>query len=727
MKEDKRAWAHTPNKDGKPQYLEEHLRGVAERCQQFASGFDAGSAAFYAGLIHDIGKADTVFQRYLEECHRRKLQGLSAPRACVDHKTAGALLAADSAPLLSFALLGHHGGLPEWGHLRNAVAKAGDKRAAAHSFAETLGLTGTMPGIPDFVKNGDATTWEFFTRMLFSALVDADYLDTEAHFEPVQAASRGECTSIDDLWPLLEASQRDLMAGASSTTVNAVRAEILQQCVEAARQPQGMFRLTVPTGGGKTRSGLAFALRHAQEHHLNRVIVAIPYTSIIDQTAQVYRDIFGPDNVLEHHSAVEFSSGTDEEEDELAVRQRLTCENWNAPIVVTTTVQLFDSLFSCKPSRCRKLHNLARSVLLLDETQTLPVELLTPILSALRELASHYRTSIVLSTATQPALEGNSQYLRGLQDVREIIPEPERYFHMLQRVHYDIRPEKITWEQLAVEMRQHPQVLTVVNARKHALALFDVLADPNALHLSTLMCPTHRREVIEEIKRRLRDGEECRVVSTQVVEAGVDLDFPVVYRAIAPLDRIVQAAGRCNREGRLEYGRVIVFEPEDGGIPRGAYRAGMDESKKILSRPGLDLDAPATFREYFQCLWQDCSTDAKGIQPLRESFRYPDVAKLFRMIDSATVPVLVDYPAGVRGRIIRSARTKGFLSRAEWREAQMLSATVYLHEIRGFEARGLVEQPIADLWVWQGDYGITGISGVARDPTDLVVTEKDFI
>ncbi len=326
---------------------------------------------------------------------------------------------------------------------------------------------------------------------------------------------------------------------------------------------------------------------HAIHHYLDQVIVAIPYTSIIEQTADVYRGIFGEEDglVLEHHSAVVVD---DQENSPVTAQQawpRLASQNWDAPVVVTTTVQLFESLFANRPGRCRKLHNLARSVIVLDEVQTLPPDLLEPILDVLRQLVAHYGTTVVLSTATQPALD-ESPYLHGLPNVQEIIPTPERYFQKMQRVHYEVpaASQRWTWLEVAERLRSERQALAIVNTKGDAMALLDALGNQAALHLSTLMCGAHRRATLEEVRRRLKEGDPCLLVSTQVVEAGVDLDFPVVLRAVGPLDRIVQAAGRCNREGRLEAGQVIVFNPTEGGVPRGAYRAGYDLADACCAR-----------------------------------------------------------------------------------------------------------------------------------------------
>ncbi|MBA2278169.1 MAG: CRISPR-associated helicase Cas3', partial [Chloroflexia bacterium] len=420
----------------------------------------------------------------------------------------------------------------------------------------------------------------------------------------------------------------------------------------ASEQPPGFFRLTVPTGGGKTRASLAFALEHARRHGLERVIVAVPYLTITDQTADVYRRIFSDERaILEHHSGVidqragQTDSDQDEAQDDLATWRRLAAQDWNAPIIVTTTVQLFESIFSNRPSACRKLHRLVNSVIVLDEAQTLPIGLLDPILSALRSLVAHYGSSVLLCTATQPALD-DAPGFRGLPEVREIVPDPPALYRQLSRVTYEWPAAKATWswEDAAAVMREAPQVLAIVNTRANALALFDALSDPEAIHLSTLLCQAHRRELMEVIRHRLRRGAQVRVVSTQVVEAGVDLDFPLVLRAVGPLDSIVQAAGRCNREARLATGRVMVFLPAEGGLPAGAYRAGTQITESLVREGMLDLDNPSTFDRYFRELYGILRDfDVHDIQDLRAGFDFPAVNDEFRMIDDDTVCVIVHY------------------------------------------------------------------------------------
>ncbi len=599
-------YAHSENGQGIKHDLVTHLEHVAELASQFAGKFGAAEFGYWAGLWHDLGKFHPDFQTYIASPESRR-----GP----DHSSAGAVQAVDGFDLLAFLVAGHHSGLPSKTDLKLRL----EKKAAALEVAEALELARStlacvspnhpLPdSLPGFLKKTPTTRsdgeklfrqTELFLRMVFSSLVDADFLDTEAHFDPERSRNRTGASALRELWDRFEADQAKL-TGQRGDPLNQIRHEIYRACLDAGTSDPGIFTLTVPTGGGKTRSAMAFGLQHALRHGLERVIVAIPYTSIIEQTAKVYRRIFGEDWVLEHHSAVGFGTESCDPVSRQDVWARLASENWDAPIVVTTTVQLFESLFANRTQPCRKLHNIAESVLILDEVQTLPTHLLDPILDVLQELTDHYRVTVVLCTATQPAFT-DGQYLKGLRNVREIIPSPSRHFSALKRVRYEYPSagERWSWDRAAEEMRRISQTLAVVNTKKDAFALLDALNDPTALHLSTQMCGAHRLATLAEVRRRLDTGEPCRLVATQVVEAGVDIDFPLVLRAIGPLDRIVQAAGRCNREGRLKEGRVVIFDPEEGSSPPGIYRTGLDTAISLLANQ-CDLHEPETYRKYFQ-------------------------------------------------------------------------------------------------------------------------------
>ena len=531
-------YAHFANDEGKWHGLADHLPAVAEIAGGFCEPFVSRDPAYYAGVWHDVGKFEPEFQRYL--AGKRK----HGP----DHKGAGAQLALQRGGPLEMLVQGHHGGLRAFKDLQGWQNEKGNADAAtAATTTSRQDIHNLVPATnlrpPAWVNKGKSTA-EMWLRMVFSALVDADFLDTKRHFQAGKPAQRGPRISMSELWNhFRERHQAHIRASKSASNVNQVRNEVYAACLSAATQPSGIFRLAVPTGGGKTLSAMGFALRHAIEHQMERVIVAVPFISRTQQTAAEYRRFpaeptDGATVVLEHHSSVETDDAN--EFDPGAAWARLASENWDCPIVVTTTVQLFNSLFSNRTSSTRKLHNLARSVIIiLDEAQA----------------------------------------------------------------------------------------LTIVNTKKDALALLDVLNDEWALHLSTLLCGRHRGNVIEEVKRRLSGGEECRVVSTQVVEAGVNLDFPVVLRAIGPLDSIIQAAGRCNRNGRLDEGRVVVFDTAEASAPPfGSYRTATGITKAMLNSGPIDPDDPEVVAGYFRWLYQGVDTDAEHVQTYRSALDYPEVA-----------------------------------------------------------------------------------------------------
>jgi len=694
-----------------------------------AEQFGADELAHWVGLLHDIGKFHPDFQKYLRE---------DSSSARVDHKGAGAWMAIDSSlhPLL-YPLAAHHGGLQDkvdaddWAKKLNRRRVEEAQRMAREHLPE---LSSPVPQFPRWIK--DKLACEFFIRMLFSSLIDADFLDTEEHFNPAASISRSAEVAIENIQVRFEEFQA-AFSGITDDPVNRVRHDVYLACSERAGLAPGFFSLTVPTGGGKTRSSLSFALGHAVKHGMRRVIFVIPYTSIIEQTAEVYGKALaaiGEGIVLEHHSAVD---ANEEEDESYTSWQRLAAENWDAPIVVTTAVQFFESLLGNKVSRCRKLHNIAGSVVILDEVQTLPAQLLEPILDVLRQLVSHYNVSVVLCTATQPALK-QSRYLSGLPNTREIAPDPPRLFSILKRVEYEIpaRKERWSWENVAEEILSSDQVLAVVNTRRHVLKLLDHLPEEHLFHLSTLLCGRHRREVLREIKKRLADGAPCRLVSTQVVEAGVDVDFPVVFRAIGPLDSIVQSAGRCNREGKLmrdgrpARGRVVIFQPEEAGMPGGFYRSATAIAQQLLQEEAIDLEDPVLFEKYFTRLYPIRPTSKeREIKDLRCSFCYSKVAARFKIIDEETLPVVVGYPdkeqimplldeleEAFRGHSKRQLR--GIL-----RSLQPFMVHVYQNQLLKHEASRSVRRiaPNLDLWEWLLPYDkLRGIGKDYLEPEDCI-------
>lgn len=716
-------YAHSANSAGQWHLLDEHLLAAAREAAAFAKHFGGEALAEMATLVHDLGKVHPDFQRYLQDPTARR-----GP----DHSSAGAVLIADLfAPLVGL-VGGHHGGLPSKEEIRQRLGRVKGStqvleavRLGEASLEALQRVREVSPDVPAWLptrlvsgREGDKgrCQWELFLRFVFSALVDADFLDTEAHFQNELAESRRREWALEGLWNQYTRGRTEKLAGAPETEINNLRNEIYRSCLEAAELEPGLFRLTVPTGGGKTLSGMAFALRHALTHDLRRIVVAIPYTSIIEQTAEVYRELLD-DAVLEHHSAVDWKA--DDATDPVTQEElwpRLASQNWEAPIVVTTTVQLFESLFSNRPAACRKLHSLAGSVLILDEAQTLPPHLLAPILDVLENLANHYRISVVFCTATQPAVAAEP-YSEIFEAAREIVPDPKRYFEALGRVTYEMASEPWAWSRVAREMEGTEQCLTVVNTKRDSLALLDALDDPSALHLSTNLCGAHRRRVLREVQRRLGNGEPCRLVATQVVEAGVDLDFPLVLRAIGPLDRIVQAAGRCNREGRLGpgAGRVVVFDPEEpSALPHGAYKTGTDTAR-VLFEEGVDLDEPRTYERYFRRLSQAVDLDRKEIQAARAKWDYPRVAEDFGLIDDDSLPMVVPYEeVDEVSKLLDGVRWNRGEARGLFQRLQPYVVNGRRRAVAKYEARGLVQEIVPGLYEWWGRYD--ELRGVVEEP-----------
>ncbi len=714
--------AHSANEEGRTHGLVEHLLAVADMAREFSKPFGGDEAAYYAGLWHDIGKFDPEFQRYLSGDRRR------GP----DHKGAGTKLACQHLGPAGLIVQGHHGGLKAEADLKGWLAEKAQAPAALQALETARqSIPDLEPknrvSIPGFIK--DRVKAELWVRMVFSAVVDADFLDTEWHFNPGKADVRKAEATLEVLWERFQERHREATHGATGT-VNDIRSEVYGACLKAASNPTGVFRLTVPTGGGKTLSGMGFALSHATSHGMKRVIVATPFTSITQQTASVYREYLERNEedapvVLEHHSMAE-----PEEQDDYeggSIWQKLAAENWDAPVVVTTTVQLFQSLFSNRTNATRKLHRLAGTVIILDEAQTLPPRLLTPILDVLKELTENYGTSVVLSTATQPTF----QAIKSFADVpsTEIVPNFEKHFQALKRVNYDWKTESPTsWEEVAETLRGSPQALAVVNTRKDALNLLEALGGDDALHLSTLLCGVHRQRVIREIRDRLAKGSICRVVSTQVVEAGVDLDFPLVMRAVGPLDSIIQAAGRCNRSGLLESGRVVVFNPQDSRPPPGPYTIATQQTMSMLNAGPLDLDDPDTITTYFRRVFSISDDDARQIQNVRKELDYPEVASRFRMIEDETVDVIVpNYGEPEERRMVEATLDKLRNGTPEarflLRRVRPWTLQVYRSQVAPNERSGLMAQVMPGVYEWLGDYDpITGIGGITSlDPDRLIV------
>lgn len=633
--------------------LEEHLRGVARLSEEFASAFGSAEWGNLAGLWHDLGKYSSAFQNYIArgsgfdpDAH------IEGGKGRVNHSSAGALHAVEKlggkGRLLAYLIAGHHAGLPDWHSDEHALAALSQRledgqhlQAISSVIIPRVVLHPAI--IPTAKPIGGEAGLALWLRMLFSCLVDGDFLDTEQFMEGGKAQSRGAFSPIEELLEKFDERMTRLTAEAKPTPVNLVRGEVLRQCRERASDPPGLFSLTVPTGGGKTLSSLAFALTHAVCHQKRRIIYVIPYTSIIEQTAGIFRDIFG-DNVVEHHSNLDPERET--------AKSRLATENWDASIIVTTNVQFFESLFAARTSSCRKLHNIVNSVVVLDEAQLLNPEFLQPIMDTMNLLSRHYGVTFVLSTATQPALNSRKGFgwtFRGLDGVREITTDPDALYRDLTRVTVEIPlnfQARRGWDEIAAEILPHESVLAVVNTRRDCRELHRLMPD-GAIHLSAAMCGEHRSQVIAGIRERLEKNVPTRVVSTQLVEAGVDVDFPVVYRALSGLDSIAQAAGRCNREGKLDRGKVVVFVPPISSPP-GALRRAEQTTISLLSGSTSDPMARELFTRYFEQFYvKAASLDKHGITDLlmrdaRElKIQFRTAAEKFQLIDDVESQAIV--------------------------------------------------------------------------------------
>jgi len=731
--------------------LAAHLQCVAARAADFSAAFESATAtrrwAYLAGLWHDLGKYRPGFQRYVVYDPNAHIEGQGKVGGREKtHSAAGALWAMQTlgeshgpngeraARVLAYLIASHHAGLYDW---ENTLKTPGLSQRLSEDDCKTE-LQEARDAHPpesilshgDFVPDltsipGAGKGFALWVRMLFSCLVDADFLDTEAHFDAGKPARRDGFPTLDQMRAAFDVHMAAKAAAADITsTVNPLRADVLRQCRDKAALPAGFFSLTVPTGGGKTLSSLAFALKHAQTHGQRRVIYAIPYTSIIEQTADVFRKVFkdlGDEVLIEHHSQAD---AADKEE---TLRSRLACENWDAPLIVTTNVQLFESLFAAKTSRCRKLHNLVNSVIVLDEAQQLPPEFLQPILDVLNLLVKHYGVTVVLCTATQPALNSTNYFdkskdLRGLENVREIIDDPDALFKGLDRVDVQLPEDwniSTPWEKIAEQLAQEDCVLAIVSTRKAARGLHRMLP-PGTLHLSALMCGAHRKAVIDQIKVRLKakregtDREPLRVVSTQLVEAGVDIDFPVVYRALAGLDSIAQAAGRCNREGQLKgKGRVVVFVPPELP-PVGHLRKAAQACVSTLHGQQADPLARALFATYFRDFYSKVELDSKGVcklltmNPKTLGVQFRSAAEAFRLIDdedSATVVVRYVPHGEELEKLLATLASKG-PERWLMRKLQRYTVSIHKRVADKMLAQGDLTLPMPGLYVQVNACGI---------------------
>jgi len=687
------------------QALKEHLTFTSEIAKTISEDDLLAPLSTISGLLHDIGKYSQAFQNRLKGCNKP-----------VDHSTAGAQLLIELAgdnphklfisKLLSYCIAGHHSGLPDFGakhdHPDQPTLLARYKRKVENYSDYIIDFPNLNISLPSNLKltpsrkNGQFSV-SFLVRMLFSILVDADFIETENFMRG--NALRGNFLHIDEI----EKKYSEFLKTFENpeSNINIRRTDLLKTCIQQANLEQGLFTMTIPTGGGKTYTSLAFALKHAKKHRLERIIYCIPYTSIIEQTAQLFRTCLVSDVVLEHHSNFDWQAfekeSTSTYGDNTAVRKlHFASENWDIPIVVTTNVQFFESLFSNRTSKCRKIHSLRRSMIIFDEAQMLPRGYLEPCMMSLAELIINYKTSIIFCTATQPPLP---KFFPDQIKPHELISSPEDEYAFFKRVVVK-NIGRTEDDEISDLIKSFSKVLCIVNTRKHAKGLFEKINDPDAYHLSTLMCPAHRKAVIAQIRKKLKSGKACRVISTQIMEAGIDLDFPIGLRALAGLDSIVQAAGRVNREQKLETGTLYVFEPNSKFVARiPAYIKQTADIARIIMGQYEDPISIEALNAYYKLLYdiQNPSIfDQKNIMACFEkgicnepNFDFATASERFKLIEEETISVIIPWNKTARTEINKLGHTE--YPASLMRTLQPYTINIYLNEFEALTKSGRIE------------------------------------
>lgn len=668
---------------------QEHQQGVAEKAESFAAEFDMGDFGRIMGLLHDKGKEQKEWQEYIKGTINH------GPH----HAYVGACIAQKQypqiAPLIAQPIAGHHRGLYDYCNYEEVI-----KSDVPDDITISEKNSIVFPKFPKM----EQYDYHHLVRMLFSCLVDADSLDTESFMNPEQAKLRGSHTTMEELLDKLEHFLHELRSNAQDSEVNRIRNYVQEWCVEESQSDTGFYSLTVPTGGGKTLASVLWALHHAVKNQQQRIIIAIPYTSIIVQTASTLKRIFGDENVLEHHSNINPEDIKDREE--LQERLQLATENWDYPIVVTTNVQLFESLFSNKRSVCRKLHNIVNSVIILDEVQTLPLGFYKPIVHTLDTLHRLFGVSVLFTTASQPILSGRIKGVNpfasfdALTEVHEIIPSEARLYDKLRRVDLKFLEGSQTYDEIAEELAKHKKVLCIVNTRKDAKELFDRLPKEGiCLHLSRMMCPYHVADTIVRVKETLKEGgdEPVRVVATQLIEAGVDIDFPVVYRQEAGLDSILQAAGRCNREGKLGISDTYVFSlSKEHPLPPGF----ISQTNNARLNMGKDHDwfSPETMKKYFQQLHSRMDNfDNKQIKELlyKPKCEFEEAAYQFHLIDDNTKSVIINWNGSIN--LYQQLIAQG-PSYSLMKKLAQYSVNIREKDFKNLQSIGAIEDPFENIY-----------------------------
>ena len=668
------------------QSIKEHSYGTADKAGNFASSFRKADWGYFCGMIHDIGKYSLPFQEKIKNNSNKK----------VDHSTAGAKVCFEKGGMYSFmgyCIAGHHSGLPDYGNSSdtgNAPTLEGRKKKQIEDYSAykneiQIPEIKTIPFDPRKTPDPDFSL-SVFIRMIYSCLVDADFLDTE-NFMKNGGTQREAGENPEALLKKLKDHVAGWLLNKDIDTVNGRRTEILRNCFEYGQMERGIFQLTVPTGGGKTIASLAFALQHAVKNHMDRVIYVIPYTSIIEQNAEVFREILGDQNVLENHYNVDYESS-----EELKPMQ-LAAENWDKPVVVTTNVQFFESLFANKSSKCRKLHNIANSVIIFDEAQVLPTDYLKPCIAVMEELATNFRSSIVLCTATQPAL---TPLFRRKMPIIELCPRVEEQFQFFDRVTFK-NIGTVSEEELIEKLEQEYQALCIVNTKKRAQKIYQTMKGEGVFHLSTTMYPKHRRRVLEKVRRLLENGDKCILISTSLVEAGVDVDFHSVYRQLAGVDSMIQAAGRCNREGKRDvkesFAYIFQFEEKEN-VP--GQQLQIDVSKMMVSEDA-DISSLRGIERYFEALYhfRGESLDKKKILEEFKNKRYnfATAAQNFKLIEENTSTVFISIEEEAE-ELLQQMKYQGY-TKAGMRKAGQYCVQLYENDIEKLQGAGML-RPVSE-------------------------------
>jgi CRISPR-associated endonuclease/helicase Cas3 len=704
--------AHSKNKEGKIHKLSSHLFVVSEIMMTFTDDPCSKKIFYTTGILHDLGKYQVAFQNYLHE---------GGIKGSVPHASWGAALSTKYKQFeAAFAIDGHHKGLPDKGGLKSDLSEFEEPDHPIYNSikADFLNEVPVNEGDLEYNDTGlRGTDKELFIRMLFSALTDADWLDTERHFD--SSVSEKRKTKVFEPEYLLKKLEAELSEKSNEGHINMLRNKVRYYAISKAKSEPGFYSMTLPTGMGKTLTSLNWALHHAKHNNLKRIIIVLPFISIIDQTAKELKRIFGEEWVLEHHSNFnedeEANKGiADETQQGEAYSKRLATENWDYPVIVTTSVQFFESLFGNKPSRCRKVHNIAQSVVIFDEVQTLPKELVLPTLNMLKNVQKVMNTSFLFCTATQPAFE-KSESFNGIENIQSLVEDPKEIFDATKRVNYYAvnNYQAITITELCKKVNDGGNsTLSIFNTKKQALLFFNAVkenATCQVFHLSTSMYPAHRKAVIELIRTCLKNNKKILVSSTQLIEAGVDFDFPCVYREIAPLESIIQSAGRCNREGKMsELGDVFIFSIDGAGAPNKQYRSLAEFANCLYKEKESLLFEHDFFAEYYRKVFRlFIPEDKKNIEEARLGFNFKTVAEAYHLIENITTPVFI--LSNESSDLYEKIRYKPILSRTDYRAMQQYSVQVYDNFMK--DNIGKIGKEPQGYWKWYGiydrDYGIS--------------------